>query len=66
MNKFIYPEEKEKLTNLQKMKKQKNEQVYWSWKVRKMNKCIDPEKTQKISLLLVKRQQGVTTVETKK
>ena len=43
-NKFIDPEEREKWTSLFTPKNKKNEQVYWWWRDRKMNKFIDPER----------------------
>jgi len=47
MNKFIDGGEREKWTSLLMEEREKNEQVYWSWGDKKMNKFIDPEETEK-------------------
>ena len=78
-NKFIDPEEREKWTSLFTPKNKKNEQVYWWWRDRKMNKFIDPERQKneqvywswrdrKMNKFIAgkEREQGVTTVGPKK
>ena len=57
MNKFIYLEEREKWTSLLMEEREKNEQVYWWRRERKMNKFIDPEETKKWTRLLILKKQ---------